>query len=315
MKKFQKCIYMIMLFVTFVIVSPFMVVKIWNSSDLKTVAIKKIEEFEEAQMEDEPEIVVIPIEANPTAVMESETEPPVSNEITAETDVTEPTSATEPETQPQTELETEPTVQPATFAPASVQKAKSAKFVTSDVSYFDDALFIGDSRTEDIKLYGNLTGADFFCSVGLSNYKVNTVTVDGMLLSEYLANKQYGKIYIMLGLNEIGDSIDYTTGMYKSLVEQIQQVQPSALIFLEANLHVTNWYSQQNPSQSNERLDTYNQKIAELANNTNIFYIDINEIFDDENGALPADYTGDGIHPYAKYYTDWSEWLCKKTIR
>ena len=121
-------------------------------------------------------------------------------------------------------------------------------------------------------------------------------------------------MYIMLGLNEIADNIEYTTGMYRSLVEQVREAQPTALIFIEANLHVTNWYSQQNPSESNERLDHYNQIISEFANDKDIFYIDVNEIFDDENGALPSDHTGDGVHPYAKYYSDWSEWLCKKTI-
>ncbi|MEE5992320.1 MAG: GDSL-type esterase/lipase family protein [Oscillospiraceae bacterium] len=341
MNKLKKSIYVLMLLATVVFASPFMVVKIWNSSELKTVADNVVTQIEESQLEDDSDLVnVVPIEV-PTPL--SPTESPSEEILTAELE----TEATEPETKPQeeerhvpdsalleeddepenesvsteteevtTEAETEP---PTEFPTRAIQKVKrrfwtSNKFVKSDVSYFDDALFIGDSRTEDLKYYGTLTGADFFCSVGLSNYKVNTVYVDGMTLSEWLASKKYGKVYIMLGLNEIADNIEYTTGLYRNLVEQVRQAQPTALIFIEGNLHVTDWYSQQNPSESNERLDTYNEIISKLANDRDIFYIDVNEYFDDENGALPADSTGDGIHPYAKFCSDWCDWLCSRTI-
>ena len=88
--------------------------------------------------------------------------------------------------------------------------APAAVFQTVDDSYFSDALFIGDSRTEGLALYGSLTNADFFSSVGLSIFKVtekaagNPNTGESVTLSQNLAQKQYGKVYIMLGLNELG---------------------------------------------------------------------------------------------------------------
>ena len=42
------------------------------------------------------------------------------------------------------------------------------EFVESDASYFDDALFIGDSRMVGIRDYGTLNNASYLCSVGLS---------------------------------------------------------------------------------------------------------------------------------------------------
>ena len=40
----------------------------------------------------------------------------------------------------------------------------------------------------------------------------------------------------------------------------------------------------------------------------------INELFDDENGNLRADASGDSTHVYAKYDLDWCDWLCTKAI-
>ena len=50
--------------------------------------------------------------------------------------------------------------------------APTPVFQSVDDSYFDDALFIGDSRTEGLALYGSLTNADYFSSVGLTIFKV-----------------------------------------------------------------------------------------------------------------------------------------------
>ena len=44
------------------------------------------------------------------------------------------------------------------------------------------------------------------------------------------------------------------------------------------------------------------------------FYIDINEKFDDDNGNLNSNYTSDNVHIYAKYYKEWSNWLCQNAV-
>ena len=49
---------------------------------------------------------------------------------------------------------------------------KEDVFITSDSSYFDDALFIGDSRTVGLCEYGTLKNADYFASTGMSVYKL-----------------------------------------------------------------------------------------------------------------------------------------------
>ena len=70
-------------------------------------------------------------------------------------EVTEPATV---ETAPPTSVspttaETEPTTEPA-----------------PDESWFDDALFIGESRTAGLQGYGRLGKADYFCGEGLTVY-------------------------------------------------------------------------------------------------------------------------------------------------
>ena len=150
--------------------------------------------------------------------------------------------------------------------------APAAVFQTVDDSYFSDALFIGDSRTEGLALYGSLTNADFFSSVGLSIFKVtekaagNPNTGESVTLSQKLAQKQYGKVYIMLGLNELGTGTTESWAQtYAGVISQIRQAQPNAIIYLQSILVVA--ASQDNPGGAinNATVNARNQALEALA--------------------------------------------------
>ena len=83
---------------------------------------------------------------------------------------------------------------------------------TVDDSYFDDAVFIGDSRTVGMYEYGGLEETStFYASTGLTVYKMfdsAIVSVPGqkkkITVEEALSEKQFAKIYLMIGINEMG---------------------------------------------------------------------------------------------------------------
>ena len=50
----------------------------------------------------------------------------------------------------------------------------------------------------------------------------------------------------------------------------------------------------------------------QLAEEKNLGWLDVNELFDDENGNLNADLSADGAHVLGKYYADWSDWILQK---
>ena len=206
-------------------------------------------------------------------------------------------------------------------------------FVTVDFTYFDDALFIGDSRTVGLRDYtaGNLAAATFFCSSGMnasyarrSEYDYTTgvdssgrkTTLGRGTLESLLTELDFGKVYIMVGINELGDSTQNILRNIKLLRDTVARVEPNALIFMCANLHVTAEYSQNGSKAyiNNAKINEVNAGIAELADNNTSFFIDINTLFDDEDHALDASLGSDGVHVYGKYYRKWSEWLCTRGI-
>ncbi len=185
-------------------------------------------------------------------------------------------------------------------------------------NYFGDALFIGDSRTVGIMEYGNLNNATFFANNGLSVYNVREKVVSSpkigkLTLDELLTNKKFDKIYIMLGINELGYDHNQSIKKYSDLVQYIIKKQPNAIIYIEANLHVTEKKSSSDKIFNNKNIDLFNNSIKKLADNKKIFYIDINEKFNDGKGNLAAEYTSDQVHIYAKYYKEWSDWIIKKS--
>ena len=47
------------------------------------------------------------------------------------------------------------------------------------------------------------------------------------------------KIYLMLGVNELGYKFEKIIEKYKELIQFIKEKEPNVTIFLQANLHVT----------------------------------------------------------------------------
>ena len=192
-------------------------------------------------------------------------------------------------------------------------------FTTEDVSYFSDALFIGDSRTVGLSEYADLGDADVFATIGLSSFKLFETQVDmpgygKETLDEVLSRKNYGKIYLMLGINELGYPHASIEKQYREIVEKIREKQPDAILFLEASLHVSKAKSDSDSLYNNANIDWLNGVVESLCDQKQTYYIDVNEVFDDGAGNLDAQYTSDDAHPLGKYYAQWAEWILTKAI-
>ncbi|MBQ5334526.1 MAG: lipase [Oscillospiraceae bacterium] len=207
----------------------------------------------------------------------------------------------------------------ATVTTASDTVIKPSQgFSAAPEGYFSDALFIGDSRMVGIASYAAFPGANYFATVGLATYKVanakSEVDNKSVSFSGLLSSKQYGKIYIMLGINEIGNDRTTTMKKYGELIQTIRSAQPNAIIYLCANLHVTAKRSAKGDAINNKSINSFNEAVKGLCDGSTIYYLDINPAFDDASGCLRADYTNDGVHPLAKYYKEWAEWFKQNVI-
>ena len=184
---------------------------------------------------------------------------------------------------------------------------------------FEGALFIGDSRTVGIGKYAGITESDFFATTGMSVYSIFKEKVkvgdraEKCTLETLLAEAQYDRIYLMLGINELGYNLDNTATTYGEVVARLRELQPEAYIYIQANLHVTKKKSDGDKTYNNDRINRLNESISAFADGKQTFYLDVNPVYDDENGAMTAEYTWDEIHLMAKHYALWADYLRENT--
>lgn len=226
------------------------------------------------------------------------------------------------ETSADTQTETMTTEEPQPTE-SSEELPKEVVYHTVDDSYFDDAVFIGDSRTVGMYEYGGLEETStFYASTGLTIYKMfdsKIVAVPGqkkkITVEEALSEKQFAKIYLMIGINEMGTgTVESFMKAYGEAVQHLQQLQPDAVIYLQAIMKVTTERSGQGDYITNEGIEARNEEIAKLADDEKIYYLDVNPLICDETGGMVASYTYDGVHLKARYIPIWLDFLKEHAV-
>ena len=203
------------------------------------------------------------------------------------------------------------------------QAKKAVQFQRVEESYLDDALFIGDSRTVGLSEYSGLKNPTFYAKTSLTIYDFfdnKFISIDGekdkITLEEALMLKSYGKIYVMLGINEMGRGTQQSFGAeYLKVLTRIRELQPKAILFVEGIMRVTASKSESDPIYNNNNINIRNALLQTVDNHKDVFYIDMNEAVCDENGNLNAEYTNDDIHLKASYYSLWKEFLLQHGIQ
>ncbi|WP_209346525.1 GDSL-type esterase/lipase family protein [Flavonifractor sp. AGMB03687] len=196
--------------------------------------------------------------------------------------------------------------------------------VSVDMDYFSDALFIGDSRTQGLRLYSGIKGATFYDYTGLSIFGVNNpglVTVDGQSYSIVEAlqkGPQFGKVYIAFGMNELGyyNTENYLATFGKFL-DQVKEAQPNAVVYLQNLAPVDEAKCAKYGQAScitNARVAVFNELFAQLAREHRVCLVDVYSALSDENDGLPSEATSDGIHFQRPWYETWLACLMSHTV-
>lgn len=187
--------------------------------------------------------------------------------------------------------------------------------VLSDEKLFSSAAFVGDSRTEGFQLYSGLKEGAYFCAVGATVQSVmEKPTQDGPggkePILDALARGSYDRIYIMLGVNELGwyRTEDFTQ-QYERVIDRIQADHPEARIAIESLLPVSAAQDKKRSYVNNERIRLFNGLLEELAEETGCVFLDSASAVADENGTLPAEWTTDGVHLNSAGCRKWLEYL------
>ena len=189
-----------------------------------------------------------------------------------------------------------------------------------DLSYFDDALFIGDSRVAGLAMNSG-TNATFYAVTSFQLYRYKTFKVvqtpSGKVpIFDAMPYDKFTKIYIKVGLNELGSVTDEPfLDAYASLINDLRVMQPRAIIYIQAILPVTQVKSQTDKVHCNENIKKRNENLKSFAELMKCYYVDVGPYFADETGALKAETTADGIHMYSKYMPMWIDALRKQAVK
>lgn len=187
-------------------------------------------------------------------------------------------------------------------------------------SYFDNAVFIGDSRTEGLMMYAGPENAEYLTVKGLNvetAMEKPAINVGGKKVTvvDALGYGTYGKVYIMLGVNELGWAYsELFIKRYGELIDAIQRVQPNAEIYVQSILPVSKGKSEKDAVYNNTNIKKYNDLIVKMTREKGVHFLNVKESIEDSELCLPAEATTDGVHLNAQYCNKWMDYLRTHTV-
>ena len=164
-------------------------------------------------------------------------------------------------------------------------------------------IFLGDSHTEQCE-WQELMGGD---SVTVLNRGISSDYVAGVLarLPEVLRHRP-AKIYLLVGGNDLlfQTSPDEVAAQYRELVQRIRRESPDTELVLQSIPPVNN--ELRNTRMTNANIQVLNTRIAQIARDYALRYLDLYTPLTDASGNLSAKFTEDGVHLNGAGYAVWN---------
>lgn len=167
-----------------------------------------------------------------------------------------------------------------------------------DKEYFSSSLFIGDSISTGLSLYGFLDQDNVFAQQGLAPSTAFDAEIDGVTLSDKIAAFKPKKIFVMLGTNSVGYADNETlAASMNELVEKISGL-TKAKIYVISIPPITPEAEQSDENELTKKdIDDYNAKLKTAVSGSGASFIDLNSVLSNSDGYFDADYAEmDGIH-------------------
>ena len=231
----------------------------------------------------------------------------------------------EPEAAPEHEAASEAPAKPAEESAEPETPAEPAVRIVpesepAEEGYFADAVFLGDSRTEGFHLYSGLEEGQYLYAVGATVESVFTKatqeTEAGKVpMLDALADMDCGKVYIMLGVNELGwPKADMYREQYGKVIDRIREEHPEAVVVIQSLLPVSAKQEAKGSYVNNERIAVYNGMLEELSAEKDCPYLNVAEAVTGEDGCLREELTSDGVHLNTAGCQVWLDYLKTHTV-
>ena len=264
-----------------------------------------------------------PLPPGPTETVPAETAPeptPVSTPKPTPRPTPEPTPAPTPKSTPEPSDEPTSPVWPVYEFGVPLEESEPVE----DDSFFENAVFLGDSRTEGLELFGRLKYGTFYWARGINVFKATNkeykfITIDGEDYSvvEALEKNSFDAVYIMIGVNELGVAVEsYESGLSR-LIDTVLDTQPDAVVYLQlmpplnyamCEEHGLAYYI------NNDNLRNFNEAIRRVATEKKVVLLNTAEVYTGEDGQLPEELSSDGCHFALSAYTLWADYLRSHVI-
>lgn len=177
-----------------------------------------------------------------------------------------------------------------------------AKVELEPDAFFADAAIIGDSLSYHLmvqEMQSNLLGHPLFLArknIGVFNFYHNRINLyyqgAEYPVDDAVAAAGVKKVFFMLGMNDFGyQSPEEYLGYYTGIVERVQEKAPGVEIYIQT---CPTWYSNGLPfSEFNEKIDTCNRMVAEMAEEKGCHVIDLAAYIEDHVNSMAKEYTMD----------------------
>lgn len=162
-------------------------------------------------------------------------------------------------------------------------------------------VFLGDSQTAQAEWHEMFRSEQAILNRGISgDYVAGTLE----RLPEVLRH-QPTKIFLLIGVNDLifGSEVADIERVYRDIVQKIRAESPDTELYLQSILPVNNEIRRSGTN--NEKITALNARIAEVARDYALPYIDLNTLLQDADGNLAAKFSEDGLHLNGLGYAVW----------
>lgn len=188
-------------------------------------------------------------------------------------------------------------------------------------SWFDNSAVIGHSLMEGFEGFAKVDAdIHFFTNTGLSadtasDYSRFSLPGGGTgTLAEGLKQKDFSKVYIMLGVNEITISGDRLKENMTNLIRTVRDNQPKGIPIYVLNITPTTQAKSDSSDFNQANVKRLNEALAELCEEQKCYLVDLWSCFADGDGYLPAEISTDGVHLKAPQYRVMADYILCHTV-
>ena len=128
-------------------------------------------------------------------------------------------------------------------------------------------------------------------------------------LQEGLRQKQFSKVLIMMGINEISTSRERYKDSVTALVQLIRDNQAQGVPIYILTITPTTTAKSESSDYNRKNVTRLNEVLAEVCGEQKCGLIDLYSCFADGNGYLPAEKSTDGVHFKAPQYRVMADYI------